>query len=78
MNADKSQSVLIRKKKAGILSGYYQANLNNTPARAATRPEQTSHVSGEDVALRQTGCVLCTRANSADPYPSNERNPGAK
>jgi len=76
MNADKSQSVLIRKKKAAILSGYYQANLASTPANAATRPEQTSQMSGEVVALRQTGCIICTTANSANPYPLNERNPG--
>ena len=78
MNADKSQSVLIHKKKAAILSGYYQANLTNNPARAANRPEQTSQVSGEDVVLRRTGCAVCTTANLANPYPSNERNPGAK
>jgi hypothetical protein len=78
MNADKSQSVLIRKKKAAILSGYYQANLANTPANAATRPEQTSQVSGEDTVLRRTGCFVCTTANSTNPYPLNERNPGAQ
>ena len=78
MNADRSQSVLIRKKKAAILSGYYQANLANTPANAATRPEQTSQVSGEDTVLRRTGCFVCTTANSTNPYPLNERNPGAK
>jgi len=78
MNADRSQSVLIRKKKAAILSGYYQANLASTPANAATRPEQTSQQSGEDVVLRQTGCFICTTANSANPYPLNERNPGGR
>jgi hypothetical protein len=78
MNADRSQSVLIRKKKAAILSGYYQANLANTPANAATRPEQTSQVSGEDTVLRRTGCFVCTTANSTNPYPLNERNPGAQ
>ena len=78
MNADRSQSVLIRKKKAAILSGYYQANLANTPANAATRPEQTSQVSGEDTILRRTGCFVCTTANSTNPYPLNERNPGAQ
>jgi len=76
MNADRSQSVLIRKKKSAILSAYYQANLINTPANAATRPEQTSQQSGEVVALRQTGCIICTIANSSNPYPLNERNPG--
>ena len=78
MNTDRSQTNLIHKKKAAILSGYYQANLTNTPANAATRPEQTSQTSGEDVALRQTGCAVCTKANLANPYPLNDRNPGAK
>jgi hypothetical protein len=78
MNTDRSQTTRIHKKKAAILSGYYQANLNNNPACAATRPEQTSQQSGEDVVLRQTGCAVCTTANLANPYPSNERNPGAK
>jgi len=78
MNTDRSQSVRTQKKKAAILSGYYQANLVNTPARAATRPEQTSQQSGEVVALRRTGCFICNTANSANPYPANERNPGAK
>jgi hypothetical protein len=78
MNTDRSQSVRTHKKKAAILSGYYQANLANTPANAATRPEQTSQQSGEDVVLRRTGCFICTTANSANPYPNNERNPGAR
>ena len=78
MNTDRSQSVRIHKKKAAILSGYYQANLASTPANAATRPEQTSQVSGEDTVLRRTGCFICTTANSSNPYPLNERNPGAR
>jgi len=78
MNTDRSQTTRIHKKKAAILSGYYQANLTTTPANAATRPEQTRQTSGEDVALRQTGCAVCTTANLANPYPLNERNPGAK
>ena len=78
MNTDRSQTTRTHKKKASILSGYYQANLSSTPANAATRPEQTSQVSGADVVLRRTGCILCTTANSANPYPLNERNPGAR
>ena len=78
MNTDRSQSVRTQKKRAAILSGYYQANLANTPANAETRPEQTSHQSGEVVVLRRTGCFICTTANSANPYPLNERNPGAR
>ena len=62
---------------AEIYSAYYNANINTTSPRGATRSEQTNQLSGEVVTLRQQGCAPCRADNAANP-PINERVPGGK